>query len=156
METKVCSKCRRNKPLSDFYKQENHSDGLRSACKDCLKKADKKYRDSEIGQKVSKTKYQRKKKMPNAKKHFQDQYLWRTYKIRITQKEQMYLAQNGCCIICEKPISFDLIFIDHRHLDGKIRELLCPACNTFVGHIENKRHLVDKIIKYLEKHNVRK
>ena len=38
METKVCSKCKSEKPLSEFYPQKNHKDGVMSMCKECFNK----------------------------------------------------------------------------------------------------------------------
>lgn len=37
-ETKRCTRCRRNKPASEFYRQADHADGLMSACKACQKR----------------------------------------------------------------------------------------------------------------------
>jgi|ERR1017187_318700 hypothetical protein len=41
--TKVCSNCKIEKPLSDFYKYKKSRDGVRTSCKDCCKAARKKY-----------------------------------------------------------------------------------------------------------------
>lgn len=37
MESKRCSKCKEVKALSEFSKDKNHKDGLRSYCKSCQK-----------------------------------------------------------------------------------------------------------------------
>jgi hypothetical protein len=41
---KICSKCRVNKPTSEFYKTIHHKDGLRSYCKYCAKIQNEQYR----------------------------------------------------------------------------------------------------------------
>src|ERR1017187_9485912 len=41
--TKVCSNCKIEKPLSDFYKYKTSKDGVRTSCKDCCKAAQKKH-----------------------------------------------------------------------------------------------------------------
>lgn len=41
METKVCKKCGRELPVSEFYKSNKSSDGLQWWCKDCLKQSSK-------------------------------------------------------------------------------------------------------------------
>lgn len=38
IKTKVCSKCGREWPLSEFYKKSTSKDGLQSYCKACSKK----------------------------------------------------------------------------------------------------------------------
>lgn len=40
-KTKVCTKCRRELPLSEFTKHKSRSDGLQVWCKSCRKKYDK-------------------------------------------------------------------------------------------------------------------
>lgn len=39
METKVCSKCGRELPKSEFYRNANAKDGLQFFCKECTKEA---------------------------------------------------------------------------------------------------------------------
>lgn len=33
--TKICGKCRRGLPVSEFYKASNRKDGYQSVCKEC-------------------------------------------------------------------------------------------------------------------------
>lgn len=40
---KICSKCNQEKPLEEFYKDSNSSDGKRSTCKSCIKISNKEY-----------------------------------------------------------------------------------------------------------------
>lgn len=39
METKKCSKCKRELPRSEFYKHSHTKDGLQLFCKECAKEA---------------------------------------------------------------------------------------------------------------------
>lgn len=41
--TKICSKCGRELSISEFHKDKSHKDGLRSECKECTSKRNKKY-----------------------------------------------------------------------------------------------------------------
>jgi hypothetical protein len=36
METKQCSKCHQEKPISEFYAQRGHKNGVMSLCKECF------------------------------------------------------------------------------------------------------------------------
>lgn len=58
----------------------------------------------------------------------------RTYGLSPEEHDRMLAAQNGACAICKTiPSKFH---VDHCHLTGRVRGLLCPACNTGVGHVE--------------------
>ena len=43
METKICKKCGRELPLSEFYKNKGMKDGHRNECKECLLRQQKQY-----------------------------------------------------------------------------------------------------------------
>lgn len=43
--TKVCSRCRRELPISEFYKNKRNKDGLQHYCKKCKKVTHKAYLD---------------------------------------------------------------------------------------------------------------
>ena len=45
METKICSKCRADKPCNLFGKDKSRKDGLRVHCNDCRKLESKLYRE---------------------------------------------------------------------------------------------------------------
>lgn len=67
------------------------------------------------------------------------------------QIEAMISAVDGRCEICGKPMS--RVNVDHCHTTGRVRGLLCTGCNTFLGHIEKRGHLVDAIVRYIAKGN---
>lgn len=41
METKICSKCGRELPISEFYKNKQANDGLTCRCRSCQKEANR-------------------------------------------------------------------------------------------------------------------
>ena len=45
METKICSKCKEGKPLSEFYTNKNYSTGYATYCKKCSRIAAKEWRE---------------------------------------------------------------------------------------------------------------
>jgi hypothetical protein len=67
-------------------------------------------------------------------------------------------AQNGGCAICgtTKPGSdwVSRFCIDHNHMTGKIRGLLCVSCNTLLGTAKEDPEILRAAISYLESHNV--
>jgi hypothetical protein len=43
-----------------------------------------------------------------------------------------------------------MLSIDHCHETGKVRGLLCDACNTGIGRFSDQVDLLQKAIDYLE------
>jgi len=43
MKSKICSKCKKEKPLKEFHKQKANKDGLAYQCKECNKERNKEY-----------------------------------------------------------------------------------------------------------------
>ena len=52
--TKVCSKCKKELPISEFYKNKSRKDGLHIQCKNCVNEYAKKYRKSTKRKEVQK------------------------------------------------------------------------------------------------------
>jgi hypothetical protein len=78
---------------------------------------------------------------------------WRRYGIALTHEEysQMEVAQGGVCKICSKPTkSGRKLSVDHCHVTGKVRGLLCAGCNYTLGHIEAYKRSPDRWDNYLK------
>lgn len=60
---------------------------------------------------------------------------------------QLLLKQNHCCAIC----GFDdkRLVIDHDHLTGVVRGLLCNHCNVGIGNLADSVEILEKAITYL-------
>lgn len=73
--------------------------------------------------------------------------LRREYGITLEQYLAMLAAQGGTCAICETaPTEKKHLHVDHCHESGRVRALLCGACNTQLGSYEKLRH---KAVAYL-------
>lgn len=46
MKTKRCSTCKETKPVSEFYKRGDRKDALRSQCKKCISKTERRYKEA--------------------------------------------------------------------------------------------------------------
>jgi|LakMenEpi03Aug12_release.lakeMendotaPanAssembly.Ray.scaffolds.fasta_scaffold1906241_1 hypothetical protein len=76
--------------------------------------------------------------------------------------EEFYIywqAFRGQCGICGKDMkhpehrkgqSLDVVAVDHDHTTGKVRGLLCNACNKGLGFFKDSKELLDKAIKWLQ------
>ena len=82
--------------------------------------------------------------------------LIKKYNLSIDKYNKMLQQQNNKCAICkidqkefDRPLS-----VDHNHLTGQVRGLLCVICNTNVGVVEEKiKPIQEYLNKYKEKLN---
>src|SRR6185312_422120 len=65
----------------------------------------------------------------------EDGRLLRRYNITLEEYRQLDDVQCGCCAVCWEP--HDRLHVDHCHATRKVRGLLCRACNTMLGRIED-------------------
>ena len=78
----------------------------------------------------------------------------------ITRQEyaEMFHAQNGVCAICSQPETatrhgrIKALAVDHDHINGNVRGLLCADCNTGIGKLKENRDIMVSAIRYLDKH----
>ncbi|WP_352302763.1 endonuclease VII domain-containing protein [Kineosporia sp. NBRC 101731] len=63
--------------------------------------------------------------------------------------EEMLEQQQGRCAICRRD---EPLVIDHDHLTGIVRELLCNKCNCAIGLLRDDPALVRASARYLERH----
>lgn len=81
------------------------------------------------------------------------QVLKREKKYNTTEKALQLLAekQNFSCKICkESPLK---LVVDHCHITGKIRGLLCNACNRGLGMFQDDPKILYEAFHYLFKEN---
>lgn len=145
-ENKTCSKCHQTKPVSEFYSDSRKPGRFRQPCKLCQRGQETDRYYNKGGKEIDHKKYLKFKQKPNALK---TQRLKQEYKLTLEQYNQMYSDQNGCCFICKNPVDYNKIQVDHNHTTGQVRKLLCPKCNTFVGHVENRGYLLPVILDYI-------
>lgn len=82
----------------------------------------------------------------------------RRYGITLEQYDEMMLKQNGVCAICQqhetmknsKGIVCNLS-VDHDHITGRVRGLLCRNCNIGLGCFSDNINLMRTGIAYLSK-----
>lgn len=70
----------------------------------------------------------------------------------ITQEEfdHRRIEQNNKCVICLREF-VRTPHIDHDHITGEVRALLCGNCNPMLGHARDDISVLRNAIAYLEK-----
>ena len=132
---KTCTECSETKPFTDFHKGRGYADGYRSKCKVCLS-AYYKERNSNPEQKV---------------KHREWSYK-RRYGISIEEYNRLSESQNHACKICGSSDSKrgnNFLMVDHNHVTGEVRGLLCSNCNAAIGLLGDNISHLQSAINYL-------
>jgi hypothetical protein len=137
--TKICAKCHIPCALDDFrFKSDrakfksNPSARPHSYCIDCSRKAV----------------YASRKADPESTKAT----AWRSrikLKFGMTEAQfnELLRGQQGRCAICAKAgVRLD---VDHCHLTGRVRSLLCMSCNSAVAFTKESLEIVDAVRRYV-------
>ena len=65
----------------------------------------------------------------------------------------MIVQQNGCCAICNTALSTSkAVHLDHCHISGDIRGVLCQPCNIGLGGFKDNIESLENAIEYLQRH----
>jgi hypothetical protein len=73
---------------------------------------------------------------------------WRlkSYGFTLEDYNAMFEKQNGRCAICGRDVP---LHIDHDHVTGEFRGLLCFNCNTGIGSLKEDPQLLNRAAQYL-------
>lgn len=66
-------------------------------------------------------------------------------------REEILATQNGYCAICLRKIT-GKGNLDHCHTTGKVRGVLCTACNTGLGFFWDSPETLVAAIEYIVRH----
>lgn len=148
-----CATCKKVKAVGQFYKKNTRTARgwyWDSRCIDCRRVECKSYSKTDRTRHAERVRQWRRKNPEKAKINTFKGRLKHVYGITPEQLEAMKVAQNHRCAICDrKPAK---LLIDHNHTTGKVRSLLCPTCNTFLGWYETKADTIIAFQTYLEEH----
>jgi hypothetical protein len=89
--------------------------------------------------------------------------LKKSYGITIDDYEEMQRQQNNLCAICHRPErrvdkknqKISDLAVDHDHVSGHVRALLCHGCNTSLGAMDDNAELLRAAAAYLDRHSVK-
>lgn len=151
VKMKKCYHCKETKDFNEFYKNTYNKTGYQSRCKKCQLKGAKEIRNKNP-EKFRKRTRNWNKMNPEQRK---DTRLTYRYGISIEQFNEMREKQEFSCKICgihESKLMKGL-FVDHNHITGKVRGLLCAPCNGFLGKMKTDEtlDLIIKLVDYCEK-----
>ncbi len=171
---KKCTKCKKEHPatLEFFYKNSGGKYGLTPRCKSCVNEDNKISHEKRLAANPEKVKAQA---SARAKKHYHKDFEKSRKRARLSaakarQDPQRYAKiqarkraggagltpeeintirqrQDNKCAICTDPNPTDL---DHCHVTGEIRWLLCKHCNRGLGAFRDNPSWLRKAAEMLE------
>lgn len=138
--TKVCSKCKEEKPKSSFRSRGGKQKHLlKSYCNACLYQDHKRWTEDNQGlvrEYRAKDKWTLKKRC--ARHNITPEEFW-----------SIYEEQDGTCPICDKAIEAESSAIDHNHKTGEVRGILCKSCNRAIGLLGDNPDNLSRAESYL-------
>lgn len=168
--TAVCTRCKVEKPLSDFHVQPDKRNGRHSGCKPCvMERARELYaiktantrrnkppvdldakRDAARAQNRAWYANNRDRAMANQRRNA----LRRIYGLTEEQYASMLAVQGGKCALCggcaSRSKAGRLQFrVDHCHKTGVVRGLLCAGCNTGLALLGDTPDSLRKALIYV-------
>ena len=141
-DDRVCTKCDQSKPANDFYRASpvNQRQGreYQSWCKECTK-ADRRAR----------------RESPSGREYGRAYRLRIGFGLTVEGYDALADSQGSVCAICEEPETatrggvLRRLNVDHDHVTGKTRGLLCSRCNTAIGLLRDDPRIVNRAHEYL-------
>lgn len=121
-----CQKCGLEKTASMFHRK---GDGHQAWCKSCHNAYQRQ------------TRKRRESPAVRRRMNFKARY-----GLTETQIAELLVDQGGLCAICSTPPSMPVV--DHDHVSGKVRGILCHRCNIRLSAIEDREYR-DRALSYL-------
>lgn len=73
----------------------------------------------------------------------------RVFNLSTAAFESLRQAQRGLCAICLLPMKNPCV--DHCHISGRVRGLLCMKCNSAIGLLDDNLDIVINAVRYLKR-----
>lgn len=147
LDMQVCKTCGKTKPLGEFHKLHTVKLGVRSSCKKCECEKAMRWVDENPERAL-------------------DAHLRRRFGITLEEYNAMLADQGGVCAICGNAAAIysspggrrrqgrqvkPRLVVDHDHITGEVRGLLCVPCNRGIGFLRDDAEIVGNALKYLER-----
>lgn len=156
MMTKHCSDCKKTLSIDCFWTNRSKYDGLASQCKSCQRERIRKWKKTPSGKAHVKRSYKQQCETGAIRKT----HLKQKFGMTLEDYDRMFESQNGVCVICGCPEIINghgnkikKLAVDHNHITGKIRGLLCHSCNHALGLLNDNPIIVKSLLEYIIKND---
>jgi hypothetical protein len=75
------------------------------------------------------------------------------YGMSLEEWNAMFAAQGNACAICQRTAPGGQGWnTDHCHTSGRVRGILCCACNRGIGNLQDSAEILERAAAYLRRH----
>jgi len=133
--------------FDNFAKHAGHPDGVQNYCRPCYNARQRQ---------LYKEGYLRQNQLAY-RKRYTERLKWkrriRRYGVSLEVYEQLLAAQDDRCAICLGVETYEHkeLCVDHDHVTGMVRGLLCSRCNKALGGFGESAALMQRAIDYLNR-----
>ncbi len=127
--TAYCPRCRQVQPVERFPRNRSTKSGRGAYCKPC---------HNANGREAH-------ARRPGGSRSY---HLKRRYGITADEYDALVGEQGGVCALCEQRAPQH---VDHDHVTGRIRGVLCSCCNQALGNLRDSAATARRAADYLER-----
>lgn len=148
MNHQTCRWCGETKPLADFgFRKDRGS--YKKHCKACY--------NAKHGKRAVERATAWNKRNPIKRRNL----LLKKYGLDVESYQDLWDMQKGCCAICglhedEAVLGRDhnsRLHVDHNHVTGEVRGLLCHKCNLGIGYLNSDEgpEVLESALEYIRR-----
>lgn len=170
-DPKKCIRCEKIKPLSEFTFHNRNKGQHRNFCHDCEKEWIRKYHKTPHGKATRKEWVENNKnkileykevykndliRKEKSRTYHRARWLMLNFNMTVDDYMNLFKQQDAKCAICgasEMNGRRKNFCVDHDHVTGKVRGLLCHSCNVSIGLMKDSPSLLRKAAEYLDSFN---
>lgn len=145
--SKTCIECKNDLPYESFYPKRTRISKISAAanygsrCKSCESNRSKQRVKSE-------TDDERRIRLETQRKW----WFRSRYGITVEEFDQMVDIQGGKCACCQREPqgkgAAAVLNVDHDHVTGRVRGLLCNPCNQAMGLMKDNPSMIRQLLRY--------
>ncbi len=141
-----CTKCKKQKLPEEMSLDRTRRGGLSSWCKECRKESSRTWALKHTGRTIKK---------PVAYDTARGYILKHRYKMSLADYADLLDSQRGLCAVCGREASEMTyhLHVDHDHITGKVRGLLCAPCDVYLGYIKDNPEIANNLEVYINTHS---
>ena len=129
-DEKYCPSCRRVLPLTSFVRNRSTRSGFGSYCRPC--------QAAKAAESL--------KRVHGSGRHY---HLKRRYGLGADEVLALLETQSSLCLICRRPVDARTAHVDHDHVTGNVRGILCFRCNAGMGQFADSPEVLARAARYL-------